>query len=104
MVDKEMLAAIEELLDRKLEEKLEEKLEKKFEEKLRPINECLARLDSRMAELKSTTEELKSTTEELNGDITYVKEVLLENDIIPRLNTIEKCYVETSRRYMEHSC
>ena len=37
MVDREMLQAIEELLDRKLEEKLEEKLEKKFDEKLSPI-------------------------------------------------------------------
>ncbi len=70
-----------------LEEKLEAKLNKKFEEGLRPINERLDRLES--------------TTSKLNDDITYVRVVLLENDIIPRLNTIEKCYVETSKRYMK---
>jgi hypothetical protein len=88
MVDKEMLSAISELLEEKLDQKLgekldqklEEKLDQKFDEKLQPIYE---RLDN------------------LEADMKYVKVVQLENNIIPRLNTIEVCYMDTSRRYME---
>ncbi len=31
----------------------------------------------------------------------YVKVVQLENNVIPRLNTIETYYLDTSKRYME---
>jgi len=80
MVDKEMLAAISDLLDQKLEEKLEEKLEAKLEEKLEPIYDRLDKLDL---------------------DMKYVRVFQLENQIIPRLNTIEQSYLDTSVRYME---
>lgn len=80
MIDREMLSAISELLEEKLEQKLEEKLDQKLEEKLQPIYE---RLD------------------DLEADMKYVKVVQLENNIIPRLNTIEACYMDASRRYME---
>lgn len=89
MVDKEMLAAMEDLLDRKLDEKLDEKLDKKLDEKLEPIYSLLDRLDKR--------------TSKLEADMTYVKVVQLENNVIPRLNTIEKCYVDTSKRYLEQT-
>lgn len=88
MVDREMLSAIEELLEEKLEQKLEEKLEQKLEEKLdRKLDEKLQPIYERM--------------DNLEADMKYVKVVQLENNIIPRLNTIEACYMDTSRRYME---
>ena len=31
----------------------------------------------------------------------YIKVVQLENNVIPRLNTIETCYLDTFERYME---
>ncbi len=80
MVDREMLSAIEELLDRKLEEKLDQKLDQKFDEKLQPI---YARLDR------------------LEADMQYVKVVQLENNVIPRLTAIESCYLDTYHRYLE---
>ena len=93
MVDKEMLAAISDLLDRKLEEKLEakleEKLEKKFEEKLSPIYVRLDRLEKK--------------TEELSDELRYVKVVQLENNIIPRLNTIEACFMDAADRWIKRS-
>lgn len=97
MVDKEMLAAVsemmdqklnvlevrlEEKLDQKLEEKLDQKLDRKFDTKLQPIYDRLDRLES---------------------DMKYVKVVQLENNVIPRLNTIEKCYLDTSKRFMERT-
>lgn len=35
--------------------------------------------------------------------MTYIKVVQLENNVIPRLNTIEKCYLDTSKRYLERT-
>ena len=101
MVDQEMLAAMSEMVDGKLtvmsemmDEKLtamkekmdqkfatmEEKMDQKFDEKLQPIYDRLDRLES---------------------DMKYVRVVQLENNVIPRLNTIESCYVDTSKRYLE---
>lgn len=65
MVDRELLEAIEKMLD----EKLDQKLEQKFDEKLAPI---YARLDK------------------VESDLSYVRVVQLENTVIPRLNTIER--------------
>lgn len=76
MVDKEMLMAMSEMMDQKLEEKLEQK----FEQKLAPI---YARLDK------------------VESELTYVRVVQLENTVIPRLNTIEQSYLDTSKRYLE---
>lgn len=117
MVDKEMLVAMEELLDRKLDEKLDEKLEQKFDEKLKPINQKLDRLDGRVSRLETSVENLKdgmkelgertfrleTSVEKLEADMTYVKVVQLENNVIPRLNTIEKCYIDTSERYLQRT-
>ena len=72
MVDKEMLTAMSEMLDQKFDEK--------FDEKLKPVYDRLDRLES---------------------DVKYIKVVQLENNVIPRLNTIETCYLDTSERYME---
>lgn len=90
MVDKEMLAAMEELLDRKLDEKLDQK----FNENLKPVN-------SRLDRLERSVEKLDERTTKLETDITCIKVVQLENNVIPRLNTIENCYVDTSKRYLE---
>lgn len=76
MVDRELLEAIEKMLD----EKLDQKLEQKFDEKLAPI---YARLDK------------------VESDLSYVKVVQLENTVIPRLNTIEQSYLDTSKRYLD---
>lgn len=111
MVDKEMLAAMEDLLDRKLEEKLEEKLDKKLEEKLdqkldeklKPINIKLDNLEISVKKLDERTSRLEASVEKLEDDMTYVKVVQLENNVIPRLSTIEKCYVDTSDRYLERA-
>lgn len=153
MVDKEMLMAMEELLDRKLDEKLD----RKFDEKLKPVNCKLDRLDERMSGLEASTEELKesvnkldkrtsrleASTEELKEsvnkldertsrleesvnkldkrtsrleefakridrrtfglklDAKEIKVKQLENNIIPRLNTIEAYYTSTLRMYRE---
>lgn len=122
MVDKEMLTAMEDLLDRKLDEKLDEKLDQKFDEKLKPINDKLEKLDKRtsnleismkkldertsnlevsMKKLDECTSNLETSVEKLEAGMTYVKVVQLENNVIPRLSTIEGCYLGTYKRYIE---
>ena len=120
MVDREMLVAMEELLDRKLDEKLNQK----FSENLKPINDRLDRLETSVQKLDERTSGLEAGIEELGKqvsklddqmgkldgrvaqlevDMTYVKVVQLENNVIRRLNTIEKFYIDTSTRYMERT-
>ena len=128
MVDKEMLSAISDLLGEKLEQKLEEKLEQKLDEKLEQkleekleqkldeklelkldeklngkFDEKLAPIYERFDRIETDVKELKRTTSKLTDDMRYVRVVLLENNVIPRLNTIESCYVEASKRYLERT-
>ena len=44
---------------------------------------------------------LKTDVEGLKGEMQYIKVVQLENNIIPRLSTIESCYLDTFQRYVE---
>lgn len=110
MVDKEMLSAISELLD----EKLEQKLDQKFDEKLQPVYgrldsleaNVIPRLDSLETDvsgLKADVSSLKTDVEGLKNDMRYVKVVQLENNVIPRLSTIESCYLDTFHRYAERT-
>ena len=124
MVDREMLSAISELLD----EKLEQKLEQKFDDKLQPVYERMDRfeanviprlesLEADVKDLKTDVEGLKTDVEGLRTDvdglevkveglkdeIRYVRVVQLENNVIPRLSTIESCYLDTFHRYVERT-
>ena len=71
---------LDQKLDEKLDQKLDEKLDQKLDEKLNPIYNRLDRLES---------------------DMKYVRVVQLENNVIPRLNTIEACYLDASRKFVE---
>lgn len=94
MVDKEMLSAISELLEEKLDQKLEEKLDQKLEEKLEQ------KLDEK---LDQKLQPVYDRLDKLDSDMKYVRVVQLENNVIPRLNTIEACYVDTAKRYVERT-
>lgn len=80
MVDKEMLSAISGLLDEKLEG-----------------------LITDIAGLKKDVSVLKKDVSVLKKDMHYVKIVQLENNVIPRLSTIESCYLDTFQRYKERT-
>lgn len=44
---------------------------------------------------------LKAEIEPLKNELRIIRVDLLENNVIPRLNTIESCYVSTYNRYQE---
>ncbi len=73
MTDNELLLAISDMLDKKLD-----------------------------ARLKPMENYMKNQFEKLNNEVTNIK-LTLENDIRPRLNTIESCYTDTYNRYKDHA-
>lgn len=83
MNNTELLVEIEKLLDRKLDEKLDkkldEKLDAKFKEELGPIRQDI--------------QELKTAVHHTN--------MRLDVDVVPRLQTIESCYLDTYERYKD---
>ena len=83
MNNAELLVEIEKLLDKKLDEKLDkkldEKLDAKFKEELGPIRQDI--------------QELKPAVHHTN--------MRLDVDVVPRLQTIESCYLDTYERYKD---
>lgn len=53
--------------------------------------------------LKTDVSDLKADVSDLKGQMKYVRIELLENGVLPRLSTIESCYLDASRRYMERT-
>ena len=78
-------------------DKLEERVAK-LEERMTALEERVAKLEGRMTvmEGRMTAVEDRMTINE--GHMLKV-ELLLENDMLPRLQNIEACYTSTYRRY-----
>lgn len=111
MTDHELLSAISDMLDKKLDEKLDDKLDKKLDEKLdRKLNARLGSIENRLAKLDTIEsgfarlDTIESELTRLNPIESRLKRIevdLLENNVIPRLNTIEVCYTSTYNRYKD---
>jgi outer membrane murein-binding lipoprotein Lpp len=56
-------------------------------------------LKSDVSTLKSEMVSLNDRVSNLEDDMRYIKVDLLENNVIPRLSTIESCYTSTYDRY-----
>lgn len=127
MVDREMLSAISDLLDEKLEQKLDQKLEEKLDQKLeekldqkldqrlQPLCERLDRVEQGVKgmgqDIKAVKKNVKAVEQNVRAleqnirtvekDVHYIKVVQLENNVMPRLSTMESCYLDTFQRYKE---
>lgn len=53
--------------------------------------------------LKAELDPIKNKIDNLKDNMTYIKVNLLENNIIPRLDTIESCYTSTYNRYKNYT-
>ena len=60
-------------------------------------------LENRMDGLEHKMDGLEHRMDGLEHDIKYIKVDLIENNIIPRLSTIESCFTSTYDRYREGS-
>ena len=102
MNNAELLVEIEKLLDRKLEEKLDQQLEVKLEEKLdRMLDEKLdEKLDKLDAKFKEELGPIRQDIQELKTAVHHTN-MRLDVDVVPRLQTIESCYLDTYERYKD---
>jgi hypothetical protein len=58
-------------------------------------------IDAIKGALKEDFDGINNRLDRLERDVKVIKVDILENNVIPRLNTIEQCYLDTSKRYME---
>ena len=131
MTDNELLLAMSNVMDDKLKpvndklEKVEQKqeemsgrlerVEQKQEEMSDRMDREFKRVDERLDKVDEQFEcvnerldkEFKLVNERLDKEFKFVNdrlkkmEITHENEILPRLQTIEECYVSTSKRYQE---
>ena len=88
MTDNELLLAISSMIDPLRED----------------FNSMKEDLNSVKKDLNSVKRDLNSVKEDMQDVKERVKKIELtqENKILPRLNTIEACYISTFNRYKEH--
>lgn len=74
-----------------------------LDKKLKPINERLDQMDAKFdrmdARIDGVDAKIDGVREESRSDIKNIR-LLLENDVLPRLQNIESCYTDTYRRYI----
>lgn len=101
MDEQGLILALSDLLDEKLGG-LEQKVDG-LEQKVDGLDQRMDGLDRRMDGLEQRMDGLEQSMESVQGRVTRIEVDLLENNVIPRLNTIEACYTSTYNRYREYS-
>lgn len=110
MTNRELFVAISNMIDEKLENKLESKLESKLGSIKRDIAEIkadIAELKERVSALEKRVSGLEERMAALEEDVSGLKGEILslklqnENEILPRLQNIEDCYLATYKRYAD---
>ena len=94
------LLAISRLLDQKVGQRLD-RLEEKVEQldkRLTSVEEKVDRLDKRLTSVEEKVVQHGKSMRTLNHKIRHM-EILTENDIVPRIKNIERCYAGTYERY-----
>ena len=74
-----------------------------FKEGIKGVEERLDGVESRLDGVESILDGVENRLDNLEHEVKVIRVDILENNVIPRLNTIEQCYVDTSRRYLETS-
>ena len=93
MTDNQLLSAMSDMLDQKLDTRL------------KPIESDIREMKAEMQDMKTDIKNMKAEIRDMKTDIQNVKtevhnlKLFQENVILPRLNTIEKCYTDTYERY-----
>ena len=110
MSNNELLAAISDMMDTKLEpitnrlDRLEHS-HKRLEQSYERLEQSYERLEQSNERLEQSYERLEQSYERLEQSYERLEqsqrkmELTLENNILPRLQTIEDCYLSTFERY-----
>ncbi len=100
----ERLDHVEERLDR-VEERLdhvEERLDR-VEERLDHVEERLDRMEGKLDHVEERLDHAEGRINRVERKVVKIEVDLLENNVIPRLNTIEACYTSTYQRYQDYA-
>lgn len=103
----EDLAAISNLFDEKfrmLDQKFLE-IDQRFKEidqRFNNIDQRFKEIDQRFLDMESHFDQkLKAAIDPIQKQLTRIEIDILENNVLPRLDTIESCYLSTYDRYRE---
>lgn len=93
ILDQKLETVLDQKLETILDQKLETVLDRKFEENLKPIHDRLDGIDERLDKVE----------ERLDGIDTRLRkvEIQMEHEVVPRLQVIENCYLDTFQRYQQ---
>lgn len=91
MSDKELLSAISDIVEAKLEP---------VKQDIHGLKEEVGSLKEDVSTLQKNVGSLTSRMDSLEKEVRR-NSILLENEVLPRVRTIEKMYVDSSRIYME---
>ena len=120
MNNQELLFAISEMMDEKLDKKLDEKL-KPIDDSIKGLENQYQSLETQYQSLDGSVKALETQYQSLDGSVKALEnqyqsldnsfktleirtkklELLVENNVLPRLETIESCYTSTYRRYSD---
>ena len=74
-----------------------------LESRLDTVEKDIGHISSLLDNVEQDVTNISSRLNNVEQDVKYVRVTQLENDVIPRLNTIEDCYIESSKRYLNSS-
>ncbi len=77
-------------------------VDKRLEIRLKPIEKDISALDDKVNALDNKFIDLNHRVESLESGLHNVR-LFQENIILPRLNTIESCYLDTFNRYQKNA-
>ena len=109
MTDTELLLAISNMLDSKLKSELQP-FKNELTRELQTIRSELAgelqdirsELAGKLQDIRSELQTLKNDQQSLRAEVHSIK-LYQENIILPRLATIEACYIDTYNRYKDYT-
>ena len=99
------MGQMEDRINKRMDEKFQ-KVDEKFQridKQFQKVDERFQRIDEKFQRVDERLERLETRMESTEGRLMKIEVDLLENNVIPRLNTIEECYLSTCNRYLASS-
>lgn len=112
MTNEELLLAMSEMFDKKMAanlkpienrlDRMDSRLER-IEVRLDRVEERLDRVEERLGGVEEGLNNVRGRVGRVEHKIVRIEVDLLENNVLPRLSTIEACYTSTYQRYQDHA-
>lgn len=97
----EKLERLESRMDSKMDEKLKQQddnWDRKLQANLAPLQSDVRGIKQKIVPLQSDVQGIKQKLAPLQSDVRDIK-LMLETNVLPRLQNIESCYIDTYQRY-----